>query len=501
MHSPAGAAPTLMWFRDDLRLTDNPALTWAAVRGPVVALFIFETIHDARSLGAAAQWWQRRSLAQLQEALRTHNVPLILAAGDPRVVVPDVVTRIGARGAAWNRRYHLPLRDVDAQLQRQLADSGVEVSSHAGYLLNEPWTVHTGSGTPFRVFTPYGKAAQQRLTDSPPQPLPAPEIGGIDVADALDGGDYLVEESALSSSEDPFWAADTLAVHCTPGEPAAQQRSAEFLEQLAAGHSYRDLNDVPSAHATSGLSAYLRFGELSPGQVWVDTTHFADAARTNQTNVAADAWAFLRQLLWRDFAWHRLYYLPELATKNVREQFDAFPWAWSDNATPGSTPFAFADPAMEPKGADDGQHLEQLAMWQRGETGVPLVDAGMRELWATGTMHNRVRMVAGSWLTKNLGIHWRHGEEWFWDTLVDADCASNPFNWQWVAGCGDDAAPYFRIFNPLLQQEKFDPQGEYVRRWIPELNTPMYPEPMADVKESRKVALAAYDDVKNAHES
>ncbi|WP_328588351.1 FAD-binding domain-containing protein [Corynebacterium urinipleomorphum] len=249
---------------------------------------------------------------------------------------------------------------------------------------------------------------------------------------------------------------------------------------------------MPSRAATSGLSPHLRFGEISPAYLWRETARFADA----HPAAAADAWAFLRQLLWRDFAWHRLYYLPEMAEKNVRSQFNEFPWAWSSKADPGASKSAFAHMDMEPD-EDARQHLDELAAWQKGETGIPLVDAGMRELWATGTMHNRVRMVVGSWLTKNLGIHWRHGEEWFWDTLVDADYASNPFNWQWVAGCGDDAAPYFRIFNPLLQVEKFDPDGLYVNRWVPERHTPLYPEPMVDVKESRKTALAAYNDIRN----
>nr|VDG63771.1 deoxyribodipyrimidine photolyase [Streptococcus thermophilus] len=417
MVSPAPQPLALVWFRDDLRLTDNAALTWASQHGHVVGLFIFEEIDAARPLGAAEAWWQRESVRKLHADLAQHGVNLIIAHGDPREIVPKIAAEQGATAVTWNRRYHLPFRDVDAQLKRTLAET-CEVTSHPGYLLNEPWTVQTGSGTPFRVFTPYGKASQSMLIDAPP-PLPIPHLHGTSgIGDA-------------PTFDEPFWAAETLAKHCTTGEAQAQQKFRDFLEGLA-GTSYKDNNDIPSADATSGLSAHLRFGEISPAQVWAETAAFADANHT----VAADAWAFLRQLLWRDFAWHRLYYIPTLATHNVREQFNAFPWVWTDKAVPGSTPKAFAHPEMVPNDPDEAQHLGELAQWQKGETGIPMVDAGMRELWVTGTMHNRARMVAGSWLTKNLGIHWRHG-------------------------------------------------------------TPMYPEPIVDVKESRKIALAAYDDVKN----
>lgn len=350
-----------MWFRDDLRLRDNAALTYAASHGPVVCLFVEEENTGIRPVGAAARWWRNRSILALKSELENHGAHLLIARGDPRDIVPAVAAQLHSR----------------------------------------------------------------------------------------------------------------------------------FLDGFSEGAGYAELNDVPAADATSGLSPHLRFGEISPAFVWAETARFADAA----PHAAADAWAFLRQLLWRDFAWHRLAHLPHLATENVRNQFDRFPWAWSGKAAPGASTSIFAHPDMEPDG-DARQHLAELSAWQQGRTGIPLIDAGMRELWATGTMHNRVRMVTGSWLTKNLGIHWRHGEEWFWDTLVDADYAANPFNWQWVAGSGNDAAPYFHIFNPVTQEQKFDPQGLYVARWVPERNTPLYPEPMVDVKESRKTALAAYDDIR-----
>lgn len=447
---------TLVWFRDDLRLTDNPALTWAAERGDVVGVVVDET--TSRPLGRAATWWRDRSIAELSE-----RVPLTRAAGDPREIIPKMASELGAE-VVWNRRYHST--DIDAAVK-----DACGARSFPGFLLTEPWEMRTGSGMPYRVFTPFYKAAQAHLAAHPPAVLPAPPLEGqvrIDVPPA------------------PAWA-EPLAEHNSPGELAALDRFHAFLDGLADGAHYSNNDLAPGA--TSGLSAHLRFGELSPGYVWAETVGFVDA----HPAAAADAYAFLRQLVWRDFAWHRFYHLPDLHLHNVRSQFDAFDWAWSEHADPMAHPYAFARPEMD----GTAEHLEQLAAWQRGETGIPLIDAGMRELWLTGTMHNRVRMVVGSWLTKNLGIHWRHGEEWFWDTLVDADVASNPFNWQWVAGSGDDAAPYFRIFNPITQQEKFDPLGKYVTKWRPEALLPGYPEPMVDVKESRKVALVAYEDIKS----
>lgn len=247
---------------------------------------------------------------------------------------------------------------------------------------------------------------------------------------------------------EPEWAA-SLAAHWTPGEAGARGR----LAQLDLANCAEE-RDIPALNATSLLSPHLRFGEVSPREVWFAAAEEPECAK------------FHSELLWRDFAWHRLYHLPNLATENVREKFDRFDWSWDD---------------------------PRLKDWQAGTTGFPLIDAGMRELWATGYMHNRVRMVVGSFLTKNLGIHWRLGEEWFWDTLVDADAASNPFNWQWVAGCGDDAAPFFRIFNPETQAQRFDPKGRYVRRWAPTLSAP----PIVDLKESRQTALDAYAEIKD----
>jgi len=306
----------------------------------------------------------------------------------------------------------------------------------------EPWEVTNGQGKPYKVFTPFAAAARSQLADD--EPLPVPEL--------LAGREMGASASSSwpnPSADEPQWAA-SLAQYWTPGEAGARER----LAQLDLAH-YAEERDIPARNATSLLSPHLRFGEVSPREVWVAAAEEPDAEK------------FHSELLWRDFAWHRLYHLPDLATRNVRQQFDRFDWSWDD---------------------------PRLRDWQDGTTGIPLVDAGMRELWKTGYMHNRVRMVVGSFLTKNLGIHWRLGEEWFWDTLVDADAASNPFNWQWVAGCGDDAAPFFRIFNPETQAQRFDPEGAYIRCWAPTLSTP----PIVDLRQSRQAALDAYAEIKGA---
>lgn len=486
--SSSSHAPTLVWFRDDLRIDDNPALTWASQRGPVVALFVDEDCSDyvsaevrARPIGAAARWWLGRSLAELSDRLAELGVPFIRAAGDAREVVPAVAETIGASAVTWNRRYHLPFRDADAAIKLSLVEAGREAVSHPGYLLNEPWRVTSADGGAVPGVHSVLEDRAKHLARAAAIPSAGTRADGR-------GARRCRSPRRLR----PLWLVrrgrrTVLGDHNQPCERGAQGLLAQFLAKLAKGPSYTENNDFPAVEATSQLSAHLRFGEISPARVW----HEVLAAMDTHGASSRDGSAFLRQLIWRDFAWHRLFHVPDLATRNVRRQFDAFDWEWTDDADPAKSPMAFAQPS------DGAEYLADLALWQSGRTGIPLVDAGMRELWATGRMHNRVRMVAGSWLTKNLGIHWRHGEEWFWDTLVDADYASNPFNWQWVAGCGDDAAPYFRIFNPLLQQEKFDPADSYVRRWVPEVGTADYPEPMVDVKESRKAALAAYGDIRS----
>ena len=447
------ARPSIVWFRDDLRLADNPALHAALDRAePVIGLYVLDDESPGiRPLGGAARWWLHHSLTSLGERLRERGATLVLRRGPADRVVRDVVTDAAAGAVFWNRRYGGPEREIDAGLKSALRADGVEVASFAGSLLFEPWTVKTGAGTHFSVFSPFWRAAQ---AGPPPRaPLSEPrEIPGVRSApdsDALEDWDLLPTH--------PDWAGG-LRDTWEPGEPAARRRLREFLEvDLAA---YGRARDEPAAGATSLMSPRLRWGEISPHTLW------------QQGIEAGHAGTFLSELGWREFAWHTLYHSPDLATKNLRPEFDAFPW-----------------PRLQPG---------RLRAWQQGRTGVPLVDAGMRELWHTGYMHNRVRMVAASFLIKNLLIDWRRGEEWFWDTLVDADAANNAFNWQWVAGSGADAAPYFRIFNPELQAKKFDPDGHYVREWAPELWGDDIPEPIVDLKETRNAALDAYEHVKRA---
>ncbi|MBQ3358512.1 MAG: deoxyribodipyrimidine photo-lyase [Microbacterium sp.] len=443
------SSPSLVWFRDDLRLADNPALRAAIDRGePIVAVFVLdEESPGIRPFGGAARWWLHHSLASLSERLRERGGALVLRRGPAARVIPQVVADTDAGAVFWNRRYGRPERDIDAELKTALRNDGIEVASFAGSLLHEPWTVTTGAGTHFSVFTPFWRACLS--LPAPRLPLPEPrEIDGIRSAPASDD----LDDWALLPTR-PDWA-EGLRETWEPGEPAARRRLRSFLDEDLG--SYDRARDEPSAGATSLLSPRLRWGEISPFTVWHEA-------------VSADgAGGFLSELGWREFAWHTLFHFPDLATKNLRPEFDAFPW-----------------PRLKPS------HLDA---WQRGETGVPLVDAGMRELWRTGYMHNRVRMVTASFLVKNLLIDWHRGEEWFWDTLVDADGANNPFNWQWVAGSGADAAPYFRIFNPELQAKKFDPNRLYISQWASDAPA----EPIVDLGETRRAALAAYDVVKRA---
>lgn len=434
--------PALVWLRDDLRLADNPALSAAAATGaPVLVVYVLDEVSPGRRpLGGAARWWLHHSLAALSSRL---DGRLVLRRGSATDVIPSLAAEVDAEFVLWNRRYS-SAREIDAGIKTRLRADGREATSFAANLLVEPWTITTGSGGPYRVFTPFWRAVLDR--DIRP-PRAAPVLPLVEApSDRLDDWDLLPTR--------PDWAGG-LREEWTPGEEGAQARLARFADEGLALYHRRDEPAVP---ATSRLSPHLRFGEVSPHQVW----HAVTGRGTN-------APGFLRELGWREFSWHILYHWPDLATTNFRREFDAFGWGEPDPAT--------------------------LAAWQQGRTGIPLVDAGMRELWHTGYLHNRVRMVVASLLTKNLLTDWRVGEAWFWDTLVDADEANNPASWQWVAGSGADAAPYFRVFNPLLQAGKFDPDGDYVRRWIPELGTADYPEPIVDLAESRRQALAAYEAV------
>ncbi|WP_349884484.1 deoxyribodipyrimidine photo-lyase [Microbacterium sp. WHRI 7836] len=445
-------SPSLVWFRDDLRLADNPALRAAIDRGePVLALYVLdEESPGVRPLGGAARWWLHHSLASLGERLRERGGDLVLRRGAAERVVRELVSEIDAGAVFWNRRYGGAEREIDSSLKTALRADGIETVSFAGSLLHEPWTVTTGSGTHYSVYTPFWRACLSLPAPRAPFPEPRsiPGVGDAPASDDLDDWGLLPTR--------PDWAGG-LREAWEPGEPAARRRLRRFLDEDL--RDYDRARDEPAAGATSLLSPHLRWGEISPFTVWQEAVGVEGAG------------GFLSELGWREFAWHTLYHSPDLATENLRPEFDAFPW-----------------PPLDPA------HLDA---WQHGETGVPLVDAGMRELWHTGYMHNRVRMVVASFLVKNLLIDWRRGEEWFWDTLVDADEANNPFNWQWVAGSGADAAPYFRVFNPELQAKKFDPQNLYISRWAADAPT----KPIVDLGETRKAALSAYDVVKRAPKS
>jgi deoxyribodipyrimidine photo-lyase len=438
-------APSIVWFRDDLRLADHPPLAAALDRGGAVVLLYLldEQSPGIRPLGGATRWWLHHSLTAHATEIERLGGRLVLRRGAAEVEVPKLVAQTGAEAVFWNRRYGAS-REIDARLKSRLRDDGGEVASFAASLLHEPWEVTTEAGTPYRVFTPYWRAARDLPARVPlpgPRHLPAaPPVA----SDDLDDWELLPTR--------PDWAAGLRATW-QPGEAAAAQRLERFATEGLADYHRRDEPSVGS----SGLSPHLRFGEISPAQIWARMHGDLSAgARRNAPK-------FLSELGWRDFNWHTLYAHPDLATRNYRAAYDEFPWTW-----------------------ERGPELEA---WQQGRTGIPLVDAGMRELWRTGTMHNRVRMVVASFLVKNLLRHWRLGEEWFWDTLVDADEASNPGNWQWVAGSGADAAPYFRVFNPELQAKKFDPDGEYVRRWV---SDDELLAPIVDLAESRREALEAY---------
>jgi deoxyribodipyrimidine photo-lyase len=464
---------SIVWFRKDLRLADNPALVAGQASGSaVVPVYVLDERNDGvRPPGAASHWWLHHSLQSLDASLRRLGSRLILRCGPAEEVIAQLVAECEADAVYWNHLYDQGSRDCDAHIKNRLGGRGVLTESRKANLLFEPWEVKTASGDPYKVFTPFWRAcralAPSDTTLTAPTKLSAPA--------KWPRSDAIADWMLLPTR--PDWAGG-LRETWRPGEKHAARRLSDFLDGPLS--HYRHAREKPAFQGTSRLSPHLAFGEISPRQIWRATT-----ARPHSTTGEK----FLAELGWREFAYHLLFHFGDLATQNFRKEFDHFPWV---------------DPR---KGG-------ALSPWQRGRTGYPIVDAGMRELWATGWMHNRVRMIVASFLVKDLLIDWRHGEQWFWDTLVDADPANNPVNWQWVAGSGADAAPYFRIFNPVLQGEKFDPQGEYIRRWVPELadlpastihrpwtaagrpSPEAYPHPMVDHATARKRALEAFRNLK-----
>jgi deoxyribodipyrimidine photo-lyase len=474
--------PVLLWFRRDLRLDDNRALQAAAASdAAIIPVYIREPERrDTGALGAAQAWWLHHSLTALRESLRKRGSDLLLVSGEALPVLAALCERTGADTVLWNRRYDPAGVAVDGKIQNALCKDGAEVHAFSGQILHEPSQLRTKAGSPFRSYTPFRNAFEQ--SGEPPEPIDAP--------DHLSAPHKWPRTEALSDWKllpgHPDWAS-AFPEMWTPGEAAARQRLEDFIGEALDG--YDRGRDLPAEPATSMLSPHLALGEISPARIWHATRGLTG------TVPASDVVSFRRELVWREFSYHQLFHFPALRTKNWNERYDVFPWH-SDSAL--------------------------FSRWTRGQTGYPIIDAGMRQLWRHGWMHNRVRMIVASFLVKDLLIDWRKGETWFRDTLVDADAANNAANWQWVAGSGADASPFFRIFNPVLQGEKFDPDGLYVKTFVPELadlpdkyiHRPFeapdavlakagitlgktYPHPVVDHGAARKDALAAHAAMKN----
>ncbi|MEW6769387.1 MAG: deoxyribodipyrimidine photo-lyase [Pseudomonadota bacterium] len=479
----AKSAPVIVWFRTDLRLSDHAALHAASDSGaPLICVFILDEESAAlkpprsRPLGGASKWWLAQSLRALDVSLKKLGQTLVLRGGASADILAKLAKETDASSVFCIGIDIAPEKKLEADVESALEKIGVELKTFPSDLLVVPSRIRNAEGRGMRVFTPFWKRVLSM--GDPPKPLPAPK--------KLAPGPNIKSDDLKSwklEPANPDWAGG-LRETWTPGETAAQERLTDFLEHDI--KDYAQLRDRPDRDGTSRLSPHLRFGEISPRQIWFAANFAAARKPAIQSGVAK----FLSEVGWREFSRHLLHDHPNLAEKNLQESFDEFPWK---------------------------RDAKALRAWQCGLTGYPIVDAGMRELWHTGIMHNRVRMVVASFLVKHLLVDWRDGEKWFWDTLVDADPGSNPASWQWVAGSGADAAPYFRVFNPILQGEKFDPDGAYVAKWIPELAklspkyihqpweaTPMelsaagitlgktYPEPIVDHKAARERALAAY---------
>jgi deoxyribodipyrimidine photo-lyase len=427
--------PVLVWFRDDHRLSDNPALAAAVATGRPVLCFhlLDESSTGFRPLGAASRWWLHGSLDALDRSLRERGSELALFRGAAEDVVPRLAAATGAERLFFSRRYLAAEIAVDRRVAEALRADDVAVESFNGRLLHEPGSVLTKTGSPYRVFTPYLKAALAKPEPGEPVP-PPPALNGPPWPDVA-GRAALADLDLLPTK--PDWAGG-MREAWRPGEAGAAERLRIFLREGLKGYGTR--RNLPGVAGTTRLSPHLRFGEIGPRQVM----HAATAAFREARNALPreDLDKIGSEIAWRDFCYGLLHDIPDLPSAPFRKRFEAFP---------------FRDDPV------------RIRAWRRGRTGYPIVDAGIRQLWTTGWMHNRVRMIAGSFLVKHLLVDWRVGEEWFWDTLVDADPANNAFSWQWIAGSGPDSAPFHRIFNPVTQAEKFDPDGGYVRSFLPEL--------------------------------
>ncbi|NYZ64236.1 cryptochrome/photolyase family protein [Luteimonas deserti] len=472
-------ANAIVWFRNDLRLDDNPALHAALDAGLAPVCVYIHAPDEAGDWapGAASNAWRHRALAALDASLRRRGSRLRLFHGPTLPTLRTLVETCEAEAVFWNRRYEPAIEQRDARIKRALREDGIRAESHNGALLFEPWEISTGQDGPYKVFTPFWRKAltQWRLQTPWTAPGALPEVDDGPAGVALQD----LRLAAVPDWDSGFWA------RWTPGEAGAHEALEVFTDGALRG--YRDGRDRPDQAGTSRLSPHLHFGEIAP---WRVVTALDEVKRAG---TAADIDAYVRELGWREFAHHLLHHFPETPNKDFNPRFAGFSWARRDP--------------------------RRIEAWREGRTGVPIVDAGMREMWETGWMHNRVRMIVGSWLCKHMRLHWREGARWFWDTLVDADLANNTLGWQWIAGTGADAAPYFRIFNPVTQAEKFDPKGEYIARWVPELAAlpvplrfapwrdparlaaaaPGYPpEPVVSLEAGRDAALQAYRGIRGA---
>lgn len=461
----------IVWFREDLRLCDNPAFIDACHQHDmVVPIYILD--EDTAPIGRAQRWWLHQSLLALQGRLKDLGLELCLRKGNALDILGQLVRDCRIDAIYWNRCYEPAAIRRDSAIKTHFKQRGIQILSTNSSLLHEPWQIKNKAGDFFKVFTPYWRTSLQQMY------IPEPRmVSRIPKSVAVDS------ESLASWQLLPFhpnWA-EAFGNYWQPGEVGGRVKLANFIDTHLKGYSTS--RDVPAKDTTSKLSPHLHFGEISPWEVW----RAIEAVKLETEGDIGSIDRFLSEIGWREFSYHLLYHVPTLPDTNFKSAFNTFPWKNDEIA---------------------------LKHWQEGKTGYPIVDAGMRELWHTGYMHNRVRMIVASFLTKDLFIDWRFGASWFLDTLVDADLASNSASWQWVAGCGADSAPYFRIFNPVLQGEKFDPNGDYVKQWVPELkNVPVrwlhkpwmapqdklglclgkeYPEPIVDHLAARKMALLHY---------